>query len=160
MASLQCYSKPWRAWCSLQHQIAIVLCLCNYANSNYSCTPLLLACHYGDPASVKHIVESWRVDVNHATIYYFDPAFNQNNSPFSTRSIKLLHCLSQLRQATPKLSVTSSTKEQTSPPKHLTKPRFFIMARLLSVLSTVGIVTFCKTREEMFRCPFSIGIRR
>jgi len=35
-------------------------------------TPLLMACHYGELASVKRIVESWGVDVNLAAAYYFD----------------------------------------------------------------------------------------
>jgi len=35
-------------------------------------TPLLMACYYGEIASVKRIVESWGVDVNLAAAYYFD----------------------------------------------------------------------------------------
>jgi len=36
-------------------------------------TPLLLACHCNELDSVKRIVESWRVNVNQAATYYFDP---------------------------------------------------------------------------------------
>jgi len=36
-------------------------------------SPLLLACYYGELASVERIVEHWKVDVNEAAIYYFDP---------------------------------------------------------------------------------------
>ena len=37
------------------------------------CSPLLLACHFGELASVKHIVESWGADVRDDDIYYTDP---------------------------------------------------------------------------------------
>jgi len=45
-------------------------------------TPLLMACFYGELASVKRIVEYWGVDVNLPSIYYFDPfqnVFNDNS---------------------------------------------------------------------------------
>jgi len=37
-------------------------------------TPLLLACHYGELESVKHIVESWGADVQDAATYYLHPS--------------------------------------------------------------------------------------
>jgi len=37
-------------------------------------TPLLLACHYGEFDSVKHIVEYWGVDVQSAATYYLHPS--------------------------------------------------------------------------------------
>ncbi len=44
------------------------------------CTPLLLACHYGELAAVERIVETWGEDVNQAATYYFDPAFKTNDA--------------------------------------------------------------------------------
>ena len=37
------------------------------------CSPLLLACHFGELASVKHIVESWGADVREEAVYYRNP---------------------------------------------------------------------------------------
>jgi len=39
-------------------------------------TPLQLDCHYGELVSVKCIVESWGVDINIASTFYVDPAYN------------------------------------------------------------------------------------
>jgi len=38
--------------------------------------PLLMACFYGEKASVKRIVESWGADVNLVADFYFDPFNN------------------------------------------------------------------------------------
>lgn len=45
-----------------------------------SSSPLLLACYYGELASVERIVEHWKVDVNQAAIYYFDPSKEESFS--------------------------------------------------------------------------------
>ena len=36
-------------------------------------TPLLLACHFGKLVSVKHMIESWQVDVQASSTYYLHP---------------------------------------------------------------------------------------
>jgi len=41
-------------------------------------TPLLLACHYGELDSVKHIVERWEVNVQTAATYYFTNHLNES----------------------------------------------------------------------------------
>jgi len=42
----------------------------NFINGS---TPLLMACYFGELASVKRIVEGWGVDANQSAVYYFNP---------------------------------------------------------------------------------------
>jgi len=56
-----------------------------FHHSLEGCTPLILACHFGELASVKRIVENWGVDVRACAVYYIDPIYISEYALHSTR---------------------------------------------------------------------------